>query len=310
MYSKNLQLKVIENSKINNTFSHAYLFYGEQGVDVFSVALEAIKIMICSDDKKCWSAKSVLDLNYPDLLFINPENNLITKESIISTIKNMSNTSLVLDNKKILIIKDIHLGNKYSLNSLLKYIEEPSDNTHIIMTTNRIDLLLSTIKSRSQNIMVKRQTTNEIIDELTKSKLNKKYIRLFANLFPNSEKINEINFKIFDQIYLNILNSLELGIENPQKMKIEWSACIAKDNILYAINILEYFYYQIQTIIEDKHPLFPDYIDLINQYKTFDIDYGKIQNELSKFKKSFFNKGNFNLQKEDFLLRMINIYEG
>ena len=156
MYSKNLQLKVIENSKINNTFSHAYLFYGEQGVDVFSVALEAIKIMICNDDKKCWSAKSVLDLNYPDLLFINPENNLITKESIISTIKNMSNTSLVLDNKKILIIKDIHLGNKYSLNSLLKYIEEPSDNTHIIMTTNRIDLLLSTIKSRSQNIMVKK----------------------------------------------------------------------------------------------------------------------------------------------------------
>ena len=221
MYNQNQSLTVIKNSKIKNSFSHAYLFYGEQGVDVFSVALEAIKIMICNDERKCMKSKNILDLNYPDLLFINPENNLITKESIISTIKNMSNTSLVSNNKKILIIKDIHLGNKYSLNSLLKYIEEPSDNTHIIMTTNRIDLLLSTIKSRSQNIMVKRQTTNEIISNLLDSTIDKKYIRLFANIFPNVEKIDEVNFKIFDKSYSNILASLSLGIENPQKMKLE-----------------------------------------------------------------------------------------
>ncbi|MGL5733187.1 MAG: AAA family ATPase, partial [Metamycoplasmataceae bacterium] len=197
MSSKMNSLKVIENAKITNSFSHAYLFFGELGVDVFSAAFEAIKIIICEDDK-CMKAKTLSELNYPDLLVINPENNLITKESIVSTIKDMSNSSLVMNKKKILLIKDIDLGNKYSLNSLLKYMEEPSENTHIIMTTNRLDFLLPTIKSRAQNIMIRRQTISEIMNELVENNIDEKYIRLFANIFPNSKKAKEIGMKKFD----------------------------------------------------------------------------------------------------------------
>lgn len=309
MSSKIQSLKVIENSKITNTFSHAYLFFGELGVDVFAAAFEAVKIMICDDNEKCMKAKDLSELNYPDLLFINPENNLITKESIISTIKNMSNTSLVMNNKKILLIKDIDLGNKYSLNSLLKYIEDPSENTHIIMTTNRLEMLLPTIKSRAQNIMIKRQTINEIIDDLIENKIDEKYIRLFANIFPNAEKAKEIDFKKFEQTYLELLDALEIGIKNSEKMKIHLGKLITKDNILYSINILEYFFYQVQTVIEEKFPLFPNHSDLINKYKKNDLDYSEIQVELNLLKKSFINKGNFNLQKEIFLIRLVNIYE-
>jgi DNA polymerase-3 subunit delta' len=281
MNTKIQSLRVMENAKINNSFSHAYLFFGEQGVDVFAIALEAIKIMICEEDKKCLKSKTIEELNYPDLLFVNPENNLITKESIVSTMKIMSNTSLVSNKKKILLIKDIDLGNKYSLNSLLKYIEEPSKNTHIIMTTNRIDLLLPTIKSRAQNIMVKRQTTDQIIEDLLVNKIENKYIRLFANIFPNANKVKEMNAKIFNKTYSDVLNALKLGLDNPGKMKMELSNTITKDNILYAINILEYFYYQIQTIVDDKYPLFPDSDKLINKYKKCQIDYSGIQMILS-----------------------------
>jgi DNA polymerase-3 subunit delta' len=280
MNTKIQSLKVIENAKINNTFSHAYLFFGEQGVDVYSVALEAIKIIICNEDK-CMKAKTIEELNYPDLLLINPENNLITKESIVSTIKVMSNTSLVSKNKKILLIKDIDLGNKYSLNSLLKYIEDPSKNTHIIMTTNKIDLLLPTIKSRAQNIMVRRQTTDQIIEDLLINKVHDNYIRLFANIFPNATQVKEMNSKVFDSTYLDVLSALNKGIDSSEKMKMELSKSISKENILYAINILEYFYYQIQTNIDEKYPLFPDYNKLINKYKKTQIDYSKIQASIS-----------------------------
>ncbi len=309
MNTNSQALKVISNSKINNTFSHAYLFFGELGVDVFSTAFEAIKIMICENDK-CFKANTIEELNYPDLLVVNSENNLISKESIVSTIKNMSNSSLVINKKKILLIKDIDLGNKYSLNSLLKYIEEPSKNTYIIMTTNKINTLLSTIKSRAQNIMVKRQTTNEIMNDLIKNKIDKKYVRLFANIFPNATKLKELDFKKFDKTYSEILGALEMGIKNSEKMKIELDKIITKENILYVISIFEYFYYQIQTIVEKDYPLFPNHSQLIKKYKERDIEYSKIQNEISLLKKSFINKGNFNLQKENFLIKLINIYEG
>ncbi|MGL5204771.1 MAG: AAA family ATPase [Metamycoplasmataceae bacterium] len=308
MLRKNTSLKVIENAKINNSFSHAYLFFGDLGVDVFNSAFEAIKIIICENDK-CMKAETLSELNYPDLLFINSENNLITKESIISTIKEMSNSSLVMNKKKILLIKDIDLGNKYSLNSLLKYMEEPSENTHIIMTTNRIDFLLPTIKSRAQNIMVRRETIHEIMDELVKNNIEDKYIRLFANIFPNAKRAKEIDIKKFNNTYSEIMKSLELGIKNPEKMKINLYKLITKENILYAISILEYFYFQVLTVIEDKYPLFPNHNKLINDYKRNELDYSEIQVELNQLKKTFMNKGNFNLQKENFLIRLVKIYE-
>ena len=309
MNTKIQSLKAISNSKLNDSFSHAYLFFAEQGVDVLLVAIEAIKIIVCDNDK-CMNAKTIEELNYPDLLFINPENNLITKESIISMIKIMSNTSLVINKKKILLIKDIDLGNKYSLNSLLKYIEEPSKNTHIIMTTNKIDALLPTIKSRAQNIMVKRQTTIEIINDLLANKIDPQYIRLFANIFPNADKVKEMDYKKFEKTYSDILDALKKGIDNSEKMKIALSLSITKENILYAISILEYFYFQVQTMIEDEYPLFPNHTSLINKYKKNKIEYSEIQNYISLLKISFMNKGNFNLQKENFLIKLVSIYEG
>lgn len=309
MSSKIQSLKAIENSKINNSFSHAYLFYGEPGVDIFEIAFEAVKLMVCNDDK-CINSKTIEELNYPDLLIINPEKNLIAKTDIVSMIKNMSNTALVKDNKKILIIKNIDLGNKQSLNSLLKYMEDPSENTHIIMTTNKIDLLISTIKSRAQNILVKRKTRNEIIKELKDNNFANNYINLFANIFPNYKKAKEVDMVKFENIYKEIFIALESGISNANKMKLELSSSIQKDNILYAINILEYFYYQTQTIIDEKYPLFPKYTSLINKHKSKDKKYGSMLHELSVLKKSILNKGNFNLQKEIFLLRMVKIYEG
>ncbi len=309
MFNKNQSLKVIENAKINNTFSHAYLFFGEPGVDVIEVAFEAVKLMICNTNK-CMKSKTFEELNYPDLLVINPEKKLITKNDIVSTIKNMSNTSLVNNNKKILIINDIDLGNKFSLNSLLKYMEDPSYNTHIIMTTNKIDMIITTIKSRSQNILVKRKTINQIIDDFVESKIDKKYTRLFANIFPSIEKIKQVDMTNFEKIYQEIFIALNFGLLNPNEMKIKLSKYISKENVNYLLCILEYFYYQLKTSIDEKFPLFPNHKSLINKYKIRNKDYGPMLQEISIFRKNLNNKGNFNLQKENFLLRMVKIYEG
>lgn len=63
---------------------------------------------------------------------------------------------------KIVIIWLPELMRAEGANALLKFLEEPPDNTLIFMVTNHEDLLLSTITSRTQRIGIRKFTDNEI----------------------------------------------------------------------------------------------------------------------------------------------------
>lgn len=59
-------------------------------------------------------------------------------------------TSILFKNKKkILFISNIENGTQHSLNSLLKFLENPPYNTIIIMSCNFISQVIKTIKSRA-----------------------------------------------------------------------------------------------------------------------------------------------------------------
>ena len=72
-----------------------------------------------------------------------------------------------------------------------------------------------------------------------------------------------------------------------------------------------------QTYLLMKHFLlltsaifFIGVINTQSPYKEKDKNFGSILHEISIFKKIISNKGNFNLQKENFLLKVVKIYEG
>lgn len=290
---------IIKNAIKNNKLSHAYLFYGDKGVNLENQVFDSIKFIFSSLGKKI-EAKNMNEINYFDLKIIEPdlEKKIITKDSVNLAIEKLLETSLEEKTPKILYIKNIEFGNKSSLNRLLKFIEEPTENLIIFITSNNFENVISTIKSRTQNIFVKRSNLSQKINQL--SKIKSKYISLLANIY-SEHKINEMNTSLFDETVNKIFDSFQKAAENKFFLKEELYKCWTKENNLFFLNILEFFFYQLMVDIDEKNPLFPNKDKIINEYKTKNINSFLIILKISKTKHCLEKYGNFNIQKINLL---------
>lgn len=165
----------IQNSILNNNLSHAHLIVGDDGIGKSILAYQmAIKALGKNDQKKHvdiieWKIKkSKKSIGVNDI-----------RELIIEV-----NKKPYEGNKKIIIIYDAHKMTIEAQNAILKTIEEPPNGVTIILLTETLELLLDTIKSRSQIHKLSRLSSVEI-----KTYLNERYPNL------SSEEINLlINF--------------------------------------------------------------------------------------------------------------------
>lgn len=293
-------INIIKNSIKNNKLSHAYLFYGDAGVEVETESFNTIKLILETFLNKQIDAKKIEDINYYDLKIIRPNKELnILKENVDNTISNLFETPLEKGGIKILYINQIDKGNKYSLNRLLKFIEEPVDNLIIIMDTNYFNSVLSTIRSRSQNIFVKRQNILEKINLMKDIKTHS--IPLIANIYPNLEAVSKIDLDLFNSTYEKVLNSLNESLKNKYYLKGLINDIWNKNNNDYLLSILQFFFYQIMTSIDQNNPLFPKQNNLIMNYKTKNIDCFFILSLIENIKNGMKHYANFNLQKINFL---------
>ena len=93
------------------------------------------------------------------------KNMLISREDSRHILKNVSMRS-VEGGFKILLIWCPELMNPSSANAILKILEEPPENTIYLLVTYNYDLLLATITSRSQLVVVPPNSPAEISDYL------------------------------------------------------------------------------------------------------------------------------------------------
>lgn len=139
--------------------SHAYLFYGPEGVGKELAAKNFAKLLNCAsprDGDSCDFCRGCLTIEkgvHPDFAWIRP----LGKTRIIS-IKQIRDFQRTVSLKshdggwKVGILVDAHSLNKDAGNALLKTLEEPPEKTVIILVTSRPDMLLPTIISRCQTV--------------------------------------------------------------------------------------------------------------------------------------------------------------
>ena len=91
----------------------------------------------------------------------------------------LNSTSIIQNSSKIVIIDSADYLNISSANSMLKFLEEPKENTYIFLISNQISLLLPTIRSRCLKIKFNTHNltnfTNIIkdnIDEISNEEIN------------------------------------------------------------------------------------------------------------------------------------------
>lgn len=144
----NREKTILERELNNNSFSHAYLFTGPEGIGKKSLAalfaIELIKNGLEDQTRK-------VDLNHSDIFTLGFDG----KNIAIRDIRNLKNETLTkpLEGEyRVFLIDNADTMNQYAQNALLKTLEEPNPGNIFILISSNPNLLLPTIQSRCQDI--------------------------------------------------------------------------------------------------------------------------------------------------------------
>ena len=176
----------ISNS-IKNGLSHAYLFELNDNIYAYEMIMSFVKKVLSNGDDNI--AKRIDDGNYPELKHIFPDGQLIRKEQLEELQKSFSTISLEND-KRFYIIHDSEKLNVAAANSLLKFLEEPSDGIIAILLTNNINLMLKNIVSRCQILTFSKNKLEDYI-KFNQITSNITLHKLFFTIWKNKDELNE-----------------------------------------------------------------------------------------------------------------------
>jgi DNA polymerase-3 subunit delta' len=106
-------------------------------------------------------ATDIEDLAHPDFRWITPEGAMIKIDQVRNLADFAVGTAQIAP-RKVGAIQSAHLLNTNAANALLKTLEEPPPNTHIILSTSSWGKLLPTVRSRCQRIELEQSTVQAL----------------------------------------------------------------------------------------------------------------------------------------------------
>ncbi|MDQ5767722.1 DNA polymerase III subunit delta' [Thiothrix subterranea] len=150
----------LQQAKADNHLHHALLFSGEEGCGNEAFLEAFANSLLClnpADDGsacgQCRSCQVLISQAHPDFMAVKL---LDDKQSILIDQIRELNYFLGLSRsyslRRVVIIQPAERMNINAANSLLKSLEEPSADTHILLLTEHPALLLPTIRSRCQSV--------------------------------------------------------------------------------------------------------------------------------------------------------------
>lgn len=299
--------QLIKNAIKNNKAAHAFLFAAPFGVEIENEPKFLIQSLI-SENAFDTDELRLLE-SYPDLRIIDGSDKLITKDFVVDSLAHLQSTSLENNAKKILWIKNIENSNKQSLNSLLKFIEEPTDNTYIIMSTNNISQVLDTIKSRAQVITLKTPSIEALTIEFVNKGIERKYAQVIAHIFTNTKAIVDFEPEDIKNYYDWMINILRDSLDNNSKMITRPLSYISKNNYHLALGMFRVFINDIWRHNEGLPIAFTGQEDLLNQYYLKHFNFAQALEIINDFFMMQDYHVNFDLYKTQLLVRLGDCYE-
>ncbi|GLS26501.1 hypothetical protein GCM10007877_22170 [Marinibactrum halimedae] len=138
---------------------HALLLSGPVGIGKRQLALSFSHLLLCAspkDGQACGECKSCL-LNqahtHPDLNIAEPEPGAktIKVDQVRAVIDFLGNTAQQ-GGRKVVLLGPVEAMQEGASNALLKSLEEPAGQTHLLLYTHQLSLVLPTIRSRCQRV--------------------------------------------------------------------------------------------------------------------------------------------------------------
>lgn len=186
-------VRMLTNSIKKDRIAHAYIFEGGRGTGKKEVSMQIAKSFFCINRQgaepcnTCIECKRIESGNHPDVYILSPEGQSLKKEQIKDLQKEFSKKS-VESKGKIYIVDHADKMTTQAANSLLKFLEEPSQHTIAMLLTEQVQQLLPTILSRCQILNFKPLTPELLLEKLVEHHAPIHLAKIVASLTNN---INE-----------------------------------------------------------------------------------------------------------------------
>lgn len=141
--------------------AHALLIHGEGGLFKLHLARQIGHALLCArpaaDGYACGSCKPCLLLRagtHPDWIEVAPEDSAVIKIDQIRGLSERLSMRPQIGERQVALIFPAERMNVAAANALLKTLEEPTPDTHLLLVSDRIGKLSATIRSRCQRLPV------------------------------------------------------------------------------------------------------------------------------------------------------------
>ena len=168
------QAEIIKKALDSNTLPHAYLFAGIGGIGKRRMALKLAAALQCNDLESrpcgtCAGCRKIKEGNHPDLIELEADGKFIKIEQIRGLQKRLGLKPFE-GKATICIIDGAEKMNQAAANALLKTLEEPSQDTYLILLTGNIRQVIPTIISRCRKLGFNPLSSDDIYSILIKDK--------------------------------------------------------------------------------------------------------------------------------------------
>ncbi|MCX7918671.1 MAG: DNA polymerase III subunit delta' [bacterium] len=169
------ELTFLRNVLQFGRISHAYLFYGPEGIGKEYIATKFATALLCETPNQgdscglCESCKRMQHQVHPNFIRLQQkETDSFLKIDTIREFRKEIGLKAFEGARRVYVIPDAHRMMPQAANALLKTLEEPAENVVLILITTDIQAILPTIISRCQLVRFYRLSRDLIQSQLIK----------------------------------------------------------------------------------------------------------------------------------------------
>lgn len=294
--------QILSNALKKDVVSNAYLFCGPRGTDKFDAAILFAKSLLSDDvDEDGFTLKNHQDIDdcvdrksnnknghckqNEDLNFILLDEKKVMVDDIDQLQSLFEHTR---DGRMVYILNHYDNATIAASNSMLKFLEEPSDNIHGILIADEKANVLPTIQSRCQIIQFKPTSCKErllesIDDEETAEMLGNNYSYEQACALLKLDDFEIIRKYAHD--YLDAFDSMSYVVELQRNVFCR-EKNLNTDAIALFIRWLIYYLKQDQKLELDKivkiYPLLVEGLDMLRRPVDLSLFMDKLYHDIRK----------------------------
>ena len=247
------QVLILQSMLRSGHLPHAFLFTGIEGIGKRMVAAGLVKALNCltlSDDfcGQCLPCRKIGKMAHPDVQVVEPEKNVLKIEQVRALQQDIVLKPLE-GKKKAVIIDQAEKMNAQAANCLLKTLEEPPEDTVLVLIAKAVSDMLPTVLSRCQLIHFSPLSDTDLSALLAGRGIDAQQIRLLLPLAQGSLQ-RALLFAGADFISRREQIAARLCEGAPAALKLAADLAEDDEQLPLALEFLESWYRDLLVLLE------------------------------------------------------------